>query len=62
MCVVAVLQIEPLPSGLRSNSYNHRFPTPQLTNFDYSKGKGGMAVPSHTSVICSTYIVQCTHV
>lgn len=44
-------QIEPLPSGLRSNSYNHRFPTPQLASFDYSKGKGGMALPGRTSEV-----------
>jgi hypothetical protein len=41
-CVsLLVSQIEQQPSGERDVSYNHRFPTPQLTGFDYNKGRGG---------------------
>lgn len=31
-------EIEQQPSGKRDVSYNHRYPTPQLTGFDYTKG------------------------
>jgi hypothetical protein len=32
-------EIEPLANGGRDTSYNHRYPTPQLTGHDYNAGE-----------------------
>lgn len=32
-------EIEPLANGDRDTSYNHRYPTPQLTGHDYNAGE-----------------------